>query len=321
MAIPHDNPGGEAVPCEVTAVESGESQNAWQLIFDNENGETLELTACEGHPFYVDGKGWVDVQDLETGDVVVTADGAAFTLQEKLQVEEEIRTWSLTVDGNHTFFVGDGDGDWVLVHNSCPSCTGIGHIPITTANTTGPPYWNYKWEALTSKPCPRCQYNIGAIVDYMWSRTPGKVEIKSDKTAKVTLDRNENEGAIYIIYGHGGMNPHEIVCEKRDYIATCFVGCHPGITNAAIPELQRLSGANMTNEKLVLGGLTTNPEHTAYWKEKAFEEAKAQATKWLYDNPGLTRVVIYTKNIELYRKIDIERAAWPPEQGIIIDRQ
>ena len=66
----------------------------------------------------MDGRGWVDVGDLEVGDVVVTADGVVFTLQEKLQLEDEIRTWSLTVDGNHTFFVGDGDGDWVVVHNA-----------------------------------------------------------------------------------------------------------------------------------------------------------------------------------------------------------
>ena len=117
MAIPHDNPGGAMTACEVTAVESGETQKAWQLNFRGDNGETLELTACEGHPFHVDGKGWIDVQDLEVGDAIVAADGVVFTLQEKLQIEEEIRTWSLTVDGNHTFFVGDGDGDWVLVHN------------------------------------------------------------------------------------------------------------------------------------------------------------------------------------------------------------
>ena len=101
-----------------SACKNCHKSKAWRLNLRSDNGETLELTACEGHPFYADGKGWVGVDDLEIGDTIVTADGVAFTLQEKLQIEEEIRTWSLTVDGNHTFFVGDGNGDWVVVHNT-----------------------------------------------------------------------------------------------------------------------------------------------------------------------------------------------------------
>ncbi len=76
------------------------------------------MSLAGGHPLWVEGKGWTDVANLELGDICVTADGVVFTLQEKILIESSILTYSITVEDNHTFFVGDENGNVILAHNA-----------------------------------------------------------------------------------------------------------------------------------------------------------------------------------------------------------
>ncbi|GAA0245263.1 hypothetical protein GCM10010492_50780 [Saccharothrix mutabilis subsp. mutabilis] len=76
------------------------------------------LTATAGHPFWVEGRGWVPAGALAAGDRVVGADGAAATVQRVVdRGEVEDRTvHNLTVEDLHTYLV-EADGVDVLVHN------------------------------------------------------------------------------------------------------------------------------------------------------------------------------------------------------------
>jgi len=71
------------------------------------------LYATEEHPFWVEGKGWVAVRDLKTGDVLSTHDGVYAELRHisKAGVHE---VWNLEVEDFHTYFVTH-TGIWV--HN------------------------------------------------------------------------------------------------------------------------------------------------------------------------------------------------------------
>jgi hypothetical protein len=78
------------------------------------SGEWIETTP--EHPFYVDGKGWVEAEDLKIGDEVRQADGTTGVVWLKWNVYKTQEMYNLTVDTAHTFFVGEGQ--W-LVHNAC----------------------------------------------------------------------------------------------------------------------------------------------------------------------------------------------------------
>jgi hypothetical protein len=72
------------------------------------------------HPFYVEGRGWVEADELQTGDNVRQADGTTGTVWLKWNVYKNQEMYNLTVDTAHTYFVGEGQ--W-LVHNACPKKT------------------------------------------------------------------------------------------------------------------------------------------------------------------------------------------------------
>jgi len=69
----------------------------------------------------VEGKGWVDAEDLRTGDRVRQADGTTGVVWLKWTVYRTQEMYNLTVDTAHTFFVGEGQ--W-LVHNTCRDLSG-----------------------------------------------------------------------------------------------------------------------------------------------------------------------------------------------------
>jgi len=72
------------------------------------NGE-IEVTGT--HPFFVDQR-WVLAEELCVGDVLEGRDGTPLLIRSLTKVDRGVRTFNLTVSGNHTFFA-----DGVLVHN------------------------------------------------------------------------------------------------------------------------------------------------------------------------------------------------------------
>nr|WP_232369534.1 polymorphic toxin-type HINT domain-containing protein [Leptospira abararensis] len=77
-------------------------------------GTTLETTW--NHPFWVvDKKAWVEVKDLQVGDVLSLADGALVEISNIRSYNvEPTKVYNFEVEDNHSYFVGE---DGVLVHN------------------------------------------------------------------------------------------------------------------------------------------------------------------------------------------------------------
>jgi hypothetical protein len=88
------------------------------------NVETIRTTAS--HPFYVDGRGWVEAGDLRAGEKALTPEGRYVTVISSVSepVPGGLTVYNLEVDGDHTYFVEDGHGAQspVWVHNGT-SCT------------------------------------------------------------------------------------------------------------------------------------------------------------------------------------------------------
>ncbi|MFK7881834.1 polymorphic toxin-type HINT domain-containing protein [Roseobacter sp.] len=79
-----------------------------------------EILTTMDHPFYVEGKGWLEVRELTVGDTLSTADAdtsGALRIKAITQEGYAATTYNLTVANAHTFFIGEQK---VWVHNTGP---------------------------------------------------------------------------------------------------------------------------------------------------------------------------------------------------------
>ena len=78
------------------------------------------VTTTQDHPFWnaTDGE-WQEAQDVDAGDLVLTADGDLAEVGGlRLRTAGAPTGFSVTVDDIHTYFARVGEND-VLVHNTC----------------------------------------------------------------------------------------------------------------------------------------------------------------------------------------------------------
>ncbi|WP_327170164.1 polymorphic toxin-type HINT domain-containing protein [Streptomyces sp. NBC_01336] len=77
------------------------------------------ITATDNHPFWLEGdRRWKDAGDLRVGDHLHTPNGASVAVTEARDQRGPQRTYDLTVNGLHTYYVLAGATP-VLVHNTC----------------------------------------------------------------------------------------------------------------------------------------------------------------------------------------------------------
>ena len=94
--------------------------------------EVIEST--DNHPYYVDGIGWTEAQDLEVGDSVVTLAGHLLPITNISIDSTPTKVYNFSVNGNANYYVSE---DGILVHN-CPKGV-IYEVPGTHTNN-GLPY-------------------------------------------------------------------------------------------------------------------------------------------------------------------------------------
>jgi hypothetical protein len=97
-------------------------------VIDTIESETNELihitlnnseivTATPTHNFFANNE-WLEAKDLRAGDILLTVNGE-HVIVEQVQhelLEQPIKTYNFTVDGNHTYSVGETG---VVAHNAC----------------------------------------------------------------------------------------------------------------------------------------------------------------------------------------------------------
>lgn len=88
----------------------------YELVHLQIKGETITTTV--GHPFFVQGKGWVAAKDLHINDKLKLQNGEdAFVDEIGLeQLDTPVQVFNFEVEDFHTYFVGSNG---VLVHNLC----------------------------------------------------------------------------------------------------------------------------------------------------------------------------------------------------------
>ncbi len=104
---------GEEGYKEVVRLFVSQKDTLVQIIIDDE-----QIDTTSEHPFWVDGKGFVEAQKLSAGDQVLTADGE---LKSIVSVEIEklttpVTVYNFEVKDWHTYYVSEEE---ILVHNEC----------------------------------------------------------------------------------------------------------------------------------------------------------------------------------------------------------
>ncbi|AZQ32159.1 sugar-binding protein [Streptomyces cyaneochromogenes] len=113
---------GKTSEREVTATVVTENDKRFtELTIATENGEE-NLTATDGHPFWsVSEHSWIRAGDLKPGMTLRTDEGPTVEVQATRHYTDHVRTYNLTIEGVHTYYVLVGDTP-VLVHNTeCPT--------------------------------------------------------------------------------------------------------------------------------------------------------------------------------------------------------
>ncbi|MDH2410859.1 polymorphic toxin-type HINT domain-containing protein [Streptomyces chitinivorans] len=109
---------GEITVSPVTGVIIGDGlKDLVTLSVDADgDGRSQRITATAEHPFYAQGRGWVNASEPRTGEHLMTPEGPVPAVTGTSRTQEIRTVHNLTVAGSHTFFVV-ADGQSALVHN------------------------------------------------------------------------------------------------------------------------------------------------------------------------------------------------------------
>ncbi|MEV0317701.1 polymorphic toxin-type HINT domain-containing protein [Streptomyces sp. NPDC050658] len=129
---------GETSEREVTAtIVTDDDKQFTELTIKTPDG-TEKLTATYEHPFWsVDKKDWVEAGDLKPGMTLRTDDDRTVTVAATRQYRDHQRTYNLTVEGLHTYYVLAGTMP-ILVHNA--DCWSSTRRKTSVQNALG--HWN-----------------------------------------------------------------------------------------------------------------------------------------------------------------------------------
>ncbi|MBC2878023.1 hypothetical protein H7K43_23760 [Streptomyces sp. TYQ1024] len=125
---------GRTVPRQVTRTIVTDSDKRFnELTITTPNGPA-RLTATHEHPFWAPDKHrWLPARELSPGTTLRTSDGTTARVKANRAYDDHARTYNLTVDNLHTYYVLAGKTP-VLVHNSnCP-------VPISKGR------WDHIWD-------------------------------------------------------------------------------------------------------------------------------------------------------------------------------
>lgn len=112
---------GATAPETVTALIRPGPKEIWHLQARDANGEIETFDVTDDHPWFIEGAGWVETQNLRAGQHIETADDRGLLILRVTRTTRVERTYNLTVSGPHTFLVGE---DGAVVHN----CSWLGKI-------------------------------------------------------------------------------------------------------------------------------------------------------------------------------------------------
>ena len=115
LVLAADAETGETQAKPVVDTYVHEDVETWQV--ETSSGT---VTSTAEHPFWVEGRGWTPVRELEPGDKLVDAEGVRVELVSVTSTGQTARVHNLNVEDLHSYYVQAGERS-LLVHNTCTS--------------------------------------------------------------------------------------------------------------------------------------------------------------------------------------------------------
>lgn len=136
--------------------------------------EASRFAVTEEHPFWVQGRGWTPIRDIEIGAPIATAAGDTLVLQNR-RVDDALQVFNLTVANDSSYFVGE---ERIWAHNATCTVRVPYHPPRSPSNFAigasdgGPGQWStitrpdtdaYRYqERITGAP-RGVEYNVNGV--------------------------------------------------------------------------------------------------------------------------------------------------------------
>ena len=135
MVLAANEETGEVTYKEVVRTFVNTTDEITHVTIENAEGEKETIDSTPEHPFYVEGKGWVEASSLHAGMTIWFANGTKGTVEDiSIEgLEEPITVYNFEVRDFHTYFVGESG---VLVHNMCNGAET--NVPSTDSNNVFP---------------------------------------------------------------------------------------------------------------------------------------------------------------------------------------
>lgn len=118
LATDEFNPTATPEYALVTGIRSAEAASTTTITY-NVGGNIETVTSTDDHEYFVVGVGWMNAEDLYSGQTLLLPDGTTATVTSKTSTAGTT-VYNLTVTDGATYFVADdtGDVDAVVVHNA-----------------------------------------------------------------------------------------------------------------------------------------------------------------------------------------------------------
>ena len=173
---------GSLQPEFVTQAISRKSAALVTVTFTElKSGKIADKMICTPeHPIFVQNKGWVPAGMLNSGDFVITGNGGTLAVDSISWQRDEkhgFTVYNLTVEDDHTYFVGTVDGG-VWVHNV--PCTALVEFQIDDYGR-----FNYKERSGDG-------FDGHEIVQNAWLEEHGLLTLKSQNPALALNESNHN---------------------------------------------------------------------------------------------------------------------------------
>ena len=133
VVLAADEETGEYAYKEVVRTFVNTTEEITHVTISDGEGVQEVIDSTPQHPFYVEGKGWVEASALHAGMTIWFANGTKGTVEDISNegLEEPVTVYNFEVADFHTYFVGECG---VLVHNLCDT-DGVNPVNSTTGDT------------------------------------------------------------------------------------------------------------------------------------------------------------------------------------------
>lgn len=107
---------GEMAPRRIASCLARRSESILYVVTQSDIAGTDTIGTTAGHPFWVQGRGWVEASSLSASDVLISSIGVPTIVLEVRDAKYRTQVFNIEVEGLHSCFAGN-HGVWV--HDAC----------------------------------------------------------------------------------------------------------------------------------------------------------------------------------------------------------